>query len=126
MQNELPSLYDGIRMDLQNTPGTFGVLPSLDVTPLFGQPTRRAIGTQIPTDAIRGGVEYGRQRIEDEGVDPKAPIAMTPLELPEVTSANLGAQNQAPMSRSLLGGNPANEEIFDRRNQIDQNLQGLA
>ena len=126
MQNELPSLYDGIRMDLQNTPGTFGVLPSLDVTPLFGQPTRRAIGTQIPTDAIRGGVEYGRQRIEDEGVDPKAPIAITPLELPEVTSANLGAQNQAPMSRSLLGGNPANEEIFDRRNQIDQNLQGLA
>ena len=126
MQNELPSLYDGIRMDLQNTPFTRGILPSLDVTLPFGEPTRRAIGTQIPTDAIRGGVEYTRQRVEDEGVDPKAPIAVTPLELPEVTSANLGAQNQAPMSRSLLGGNPANEEIFDRRNQIDQGLQGLA
>ena len=127
MQNELPSLYDGIRMDLQNTPFTRGILPSLDVTLPFGEPTRRAIGTQIPTDAIRGGVEYTRQRVEDEGVDPKAPIAVTPLELPEVTSATLGAQNQAPMSRSLLGGNPANEEIFDRRyNEIDQGLQGLA
>jgi len=105
MQNELPNLYQAL-----------GV----------GQPIRRAVGTQIPTDAIREGVEYTRQRVEDEGVDPKAPIAVTPLELPEVTSANLGAQNQAPMSRSLLGGNPANEEIFDRRNQIDQGLQGLA
>ena len=105
MQNELPNLYQALGI---------------------GQPIRRAIGTQIPTDAIREGVEYSRQRVEDEGVDPKAPIAVTPLELPEVTSANLGAQNQAPMSRSLLGGNPANEEIFDRRNQIDQGLQGLA
>ena len=128
MQNELPSLYDSIRMDLQNTPGTFGLLPSLDVTKLFGQPTRRAVGTQIPTDAIRGGVEYTRQRIEDEGVDPKAPIAVTPLELPEVQStASLSPQGQAPISRSLLGNSPANLEIAERRfNEIDQGLQGLA
>ena len=112
-------------MDLQNTPFTRGILPSLDLTLPFGQPTRRAIGTQVPTDAIREGAQYGSQRIENEGVDPKAPIAVTPLELPEVE--NLSAQGgQASISRSLLGGNPANEEIFDRRNQIDQGLQGLA
>ena len=126
MQNELPSLYDGIKMNLQNTPFTRGVLPSLDVTLPFGQPTRRAIGTQVPTEVIREGVEYGSQRAENEFVDPKAPIAVTPLELPEVE--NLSAQGgQAPMNRSLLGGNPANEEIFDRRyNNINQDLQRLA
>jgi len=107
MQNELPNLYQAL-----------GV----------GQPIRRAVGTQIPTDAIRGGVEYTRQRVEDEGVDPKAPIAVTPLELPEVQStASLSPQGQAPISRSLLGNSPANLEIAERRlNEIDQGLQGLA
>ena len=107
MQNELPNLYQALGI---------------------GQPIRRAIGTQIPTDAIREGVEYTRQRIEDEGVDPKAPIAVTPLELPEVEStASLSRQGQAPISRSLLGNSPANLEIAERRlNEIDQGLQGLA
>jgi len=91
-----------------------------------GQPIRRSIGIQIPAENTRESNQYLQRQYENKLIDPKAPIAMTPLELPEVTSANLGAQNQAPMSRSLLGGNPANEEIFDRRNQIDQNLQGLA
>jgi len=50
----------------------------------------------------------------------------TELSIPNVTPVNPTAQNQAPMSRSLLGGNPANEEIFDRRNQIDQSLSRLA
>ena len=55
------------------------------------------------------------------------PLKTAIPDLPEMLPVNLGAQNQAPMSRSLLGGNPANEEIFDRRyNEIDQGLQGLA
>lgn len=101
-------------------------LPSIYDTLGIGQPIRRGISTQLPAEVISEGYQDSEQRLRNNFVDPKAPIAMTPLELPEVTSANLGAQNQAPMSRSLLGGNPANEEIFDRRNQIDQNLQGLA
>ena len=91
-----------------------------------GQPIRRSIGIQIPAENTRESNQYLQRQYENKFIDPKAPIAMTPLELPEVTSATLGAQNQTPMSRSLLGGNPANEEIFDRRNQIDQSLQGLA
>ena len=40
------------------------------------------------------------------------PIANAVPELPDMLPVNLGAQNnQAPISRSLLGGNPANEDI---------------
>ena len=91
-----------------------------------GQPIRRSIGVQIPAEISREGTEYAQRQYQNEFVDPKAPIAVTPLELPEVE--NLSAQGgQAPMNRSLLGGNPANEEIFDRRyNNINQDLQRLA
>ena len=104
-----------------------GYYKGLNVDFGAGQPIRRSIGIQIPAENTRESNEYLQRQYENKFIDPKAPIAVTPLELPEVTSATLGAQNQAPMSRSLLGGNPANEEIFDRRyNEIDQGLQGLA
>jgi len=91
-----------------------------------GQPIRRSIGVQIPAEISREGTQYLERQYQNKGVDPKAPIAVTPLDLPEVE--NLSAQGgQAPISRSLLGGNPANEEIYDRRyNEINQDLQRLA
>jgi len=37
----------------------------------------------------------------------------TEIALPDMSPVNLNAQNQAPISRSLLGGNPANESIAE-------------
>ena len=101
-------------------------LPTILDTVGIAQPIRRSLGIQIPSEQIGEGTQYLERNIQNEGVDPKAPIAVTPLELPEVE--NLSAQGgQAPISRSLLGGNPANEEIYDRRyNEINQDLQRLA
>ena len=101
-------------------------LPTILDTVGIAQPIRRSLGIQIPSEQIGEGTQYLERNIQNEGVDPKAPIAVTPLDLPEVE--NLSAQGgQAPISRSLLGGNPANEEIYDRRyNEINQDLQRLA
>ena len=41
------------------------------------------------------------------------PLKTAIPDLPEMLPVNLGAQNQAPISRSLLGGNPANEGIAE-------------
>lgn len=103
-------------------------LPTILDTVGIGQPIRRAVGIQVPTENIREAKDYIQRNVENEFVDPKAPIAVTPLELPEVEStASLSPQGQAPISRSLLGNSPANLEIAERRfNEIDQGLQGLA
>lgn len=103
-------------------------LPTILDTVGIGQPIRRAVGIQVPTENIREAKDYIQRNVENEFVDPKAPIAVTPLELPEVQStASLFPQGQAPISRSLLGNSPANLEIAERRfNEIDQGLQGLA
>ena len=101
-------------------------LPTILDTVGIAQPIRRSLGIQIPSEQFKESTQYLERQYQNEGVDPKAPIAVTPLELPEVE--NLSAQGgQAPISRSLLGGNPANEEIYDRRyNEINQDLQRLA
>ena len=99
LKNDLPSLYDAL-----------GV----------GQPIRRAVSTQVPTGFFRDTAEYGQRQFQNQGVDPKSPIA---LELPEVEPANLSAQNQtAPRSLNLLGGNMANMDIAQR---IDRDIQRL-
>jgi hypothetical protein len=41
------------------------------------------------------------------------PIKASVPDLPDIIPANLSAQNQAPINRSLLGGNPANESIAE-------------
>lgn len=111
LKNELPSLYDSIGIDFKG----------FDLTLPLGQPTRRAVSTQLPTDFLRDTSEYGRRQFENQGVDPKSPIT---LELPEVEPANLSAQNQtAPRSLNLLGGNMANMDIAQR---IDRDIQRLA
>jgi hypothetical protein len=69
LKNDLPTLYDAVGL---------------------GQPIRRAIGTQTITEPIRTGSEYGQRQFQNQGVDPKSPIA---LELPEVEPANLSSQN---------------------------------
>ena len=100
LKNDLPTLYDAVGL---------------------GQPIRRAIGTQTITEPIRTGSEYGQRQFQNQGVDPKSPIA---LELPEVEPANLSSQNQtAPRSLNLLGGNMANMDIAQR---IDRDIQRLA
>jgi hypothetical protein len=100
LKNDLPNLYHAL-----------GV----------GQPIRRSIGTQTITEPIRTGSEYGQRQFQNQGVDPKSPIA---LELPEVEPANLSSQNQtAPRSLNLLGGNMANMDIAQR---IDRDIQRLA
>ena len=99
LKNDLPTLYDAL-----------GV----------GQPIRRAVSTQVPTGFFRDTAEYGQRQFQNQGVDPKSPIA---LELPEVEPANLSAQNQtAPRSLNLLGGNMANMDIAQR---IDRDIQRL-
>jgi len=90
LKNQLPSLYEAL-----------GV----------GQPIRRAVSTQLPTDFLRDTSEYGRRQFENQGVDPKSPIA---LDLPEIEPANLSAQNQTTPSLNLLGGNMANMDIAQR------------
>ena len=100
LKNDLPTLYDAVGL---------------------GQPIRRAIGTQTITEPIRTGSEYGQRQFQNQGVDPKSPIA---LELPEVEPANLLSQNQTtPRSLNLLGGNMANMDIAQR---IDRDIQSLA
>lgn len=100
LKNDLPTLYDAVGL---------------------GQPIRRAIGTQAITEPIREGSEYGQRQFQNQGVDPKSPIA---LELPEVEPANLLSQNQTtPRSLNLLGGNMANMDIAQR---IDRDIQSLA
>ena len=100
LKTDLPTLYDAVGL---------------------GQPVRRAIGTQAITEPIRSGTEYGQRQFQNEGVDPKSPIA---LELPEVEPANLSSQNQTtPRSLNLLGGNMANMDIAQR---IDRDIQSLA
>ena len=99
LKNDLPTLYDAL-----------GV----------GQPIRRAIGIQSIAEPVRETSEYGRRQFENQGVDPKSPIA---LDLPEIEPANLSAQNQtAPRSLNLLGGNMANLDIAQR---IDRDIQRL-
>ena len=111
LKNELPTLYDSIGIDFKG----------FDLTLPFGQPTRRAVSTQLPTDFLRDTAEYGQRQFQNQGVDPKSPIA---LELPEVEPANLSSQNQtAPRSLNLLGGNMANMDIAQR---IDRDIQRLA
>lgn len=90
LKNDLPTLYDAL-----------GV----------GQPIRRSIGIQSIAEPVRETSEYGRRQFENQGVDPKSPIA---LELPEVEPANLSAQNQTTPSLNLLGGNMANMDIAQR------------
>lgn len=91
LKNELPSLYDAL-----------GV----------GQPIRRSIGIQSITEPVREASEYAERQFENQGVDPKSPIA---LDLPEIEPANLSAQNQTtPRSLNLLGGNMANMDIAQR------------
>jgi len=110
LKNELPSLYDSIGINFKG----------FDLTLPLGQPTRRAVSTQLPTDFLRDTSEYGRRQFENQGVDPESPIA---LDLPEVEPANLSAQNQtAPRSLNLLGGNMANMDIAQR---IDRDIQRL-
>jgi len=99
LKNELPSLYDAL-----------GV----------GQPIRRSIGIQSITEPVREASEYAERQFENQGVDPKSPIA---LDLPEIEPANLSAQNQTtPRSLNLLGGNMANLDIAQR---IDRDIQRL-
>lgn len=94
-------------------------LPTILNSVGIGQPIRRSVGIQLPTEGIREGREYVERQLETEGVDPKAPIAATPLELPEVQeTASLSPQMQAPVSRSLLGGDPANIEIAERLQRL--------
>ena len=91
LKNELPNLYQAL-----------GV----------GQPIRRAVTTQSLTEPFREASEYGERQFQNQGVDPKSPIA---LELPEVEPANLSSQNQTtPRSLNLLGGNMANMDIAQR------------
>ena len=90
LKNDLPTLYDAL-----------GV----------GQPIRRAIGIQSIAEPVREAEEYGQRQFENQGIDPKSPIA---LELPEVEPANLSAQNQTTPSLNLLGGNMANMDIAQR------------
>jgi hypothetical protein len=100
LKNDLPNLYQAL-----------GV----------GQPIRRSIGIQSITEPARETSEYGQRQFQNQGVDPKSPIA---LELPEVEPANLSSQNQtAPRSLNLLGGNMANMDIAQR---IDRDIQRLA
>ena len=46
------------------------------------------------------------------------PIKASVPDLPDIVPTSLGAQSQAPISRSLLGNSPANEDIAQRLNQI--------
>ncbi len=46
------------------------------------------------------------------------PIKASVPDLPDIVPTSLGAQSQTPISRSLLGNSPANEDIAQRLNQI--------
>ncbi len=63
--------------------------------------------TQATAEELRGQVEQIAK-----------PLKAAIPELPDIVPANLGAQSQAPISRSLLGNSPANEDIAQRLNQI--------
>ena len=61
-----------------------------------------------------------REETDRIGIDPKAPIASTSLELPEVQQTQTNFQNNLePISRTLLGGSFANEDIARRLRSFD-------
>ena len=69
---------------------------------------RQEIKSQIESPDNQAAAEELRGQVEQIA----KPIANAVPDLPDFLPVNLGAQNnQAPISRSLLGGNPANEDI---------------
>ena len=62
---------------------------------------------QATAEEIRGQVEQIAK-----------PIKASVPDLPDIVPTSLGSQSQAPISRSLLGNSPANEDIAQRLNQI--------
>ena len=64
---------------------------------------------QLESPENQASAEELRGQVEQIAKPLKAAIP----ELPDIVPANLGAQNQAPINRSLLGGNPANEGIAE-------------
>ena len=99
IKNDLPSLLDA-----------YGV-------------TRTAIATPISITARQAplrGIQEMREETDRIGIDPKAPIASTSLELPEVQQTQTNFQNNLePISRTLLGGSFANEDIARRLRSFD-------
>ena len=99
IKNDLPSLLDA-----------YGV-------------ARTAIATPISVTARQAPLR-GLQEMTEEtdriGIDPKAPIATASLDLPEVQPTQPSFQNNLePISRALLGGSFANEDIARRLRSFD-------
>ena len=86
-------------------------------------PATKVGASQLGIREVIEGVEEGERFLETDGIDPRAPltggsqtIARPPqasLDLPEIQ--NLSITRQGPISRSLLGGSIANEDIAARR-----------
>jgi hypothetical protein len=94
-------------------------LPTILNSVGISQPIRRSIGIQLPTEAIREGTDYVQRQYQNQRIDPKAPIAVTPLELPEVQeTASLSPQTQAPVSRLLLGDSPGTLAIAEELGRL--------
>ena len=82
-------------------------------------PAAKVAASQLTIREAVEDAEEGQRYFETKGVDPRAPLTggtnilsqppQASLDLPEIE--NLEAPRQTPISRSLLGGSPANEDI---------------
>jgi len=98
-------------------------IPSLLDSYGVGFPAAKVAASQLGLREVGDSFEEGQRFLETDGIDPRAPLTggtgtltrppQTSLELPEIQ--NLPTTRQGPVSRSLLGGSPANEDIAARR-----------
>mgnify|MGYP003120615261 CR=1 FL=1 len=82
-------------------------------------PAAKVAASQLAVRELQDSTEKGERFLETDGIDPRAPLTggtnilsqppQASLDLPEVQSTQ--APKTAPISRSLLGGSPANEDI---------------
>ena len=82
-------------------------------------PAAKVAASQIGIREIGESADEGQRFLETDGIDPRAPLTggtgilsrppQASLNLPEVQSTQ--APRQTPISRSLLGGSFANEDI---------------
>lgn len=75
---------------------------------------RQEIRSQLESPENQATAEEIRGQVEQIA----KPIKASVPDLPDIVPTSLGAQSQAPISRSLLGNSPANEDIAQRLNQI--------
>jgi len=102
-------------------------IPSLIDSYGIAFPAAKVAASQLGVRELSEGYEEGQRFLETDGIDPRAPLSSGGNLLQNTQTSNLNLNipdvqpiasvpTQAPISRSLLGGSIANEDIAARMN----------